>query len=44
MSKKIIVIAGGGTAGHIYPGIAIAKSLQKTDSNIEVHLWALMKD
>lgn len=37
MSKKIIVIAGGGTGGHIYPGIAIAKSLQKTDSNVEVH-------
>lgn len=37
MSKKIIVIAGGGTGGHIYPGVAIAKSLQKANSNIQVH-------
>jgi UDP-N-acetylglucosamine--N-acetylmuramyl-(pentapeptide) pyrophosphoryl-undecaprenol N-acetylglucosamine transferase len=35
--KKKIVIAGGGTGGHIYPGIAIAKALEKLDSNIEVH-------
>lgn len=28
-SKKCIMIAGGGTAGHIYPAIAIGRSLQK---------------
>lgn len=37
MSKKKIVIAGGGTGGHIYPGIAIARAIQKMDPNIEVH-------
>jgi UDP-N-acetylglucosamine--N-acetylmuramyl-(pentapeptide) pyrophosphoryl-undecaprenol N-acetylglucosamine transferase len=37
MSKKIIVIAGGGTGGHIYPGIAIARALKKMDSEIEIH-------
>lgn len=37
MNKKVIVIAGGGTGGHIYPGIAIAKALQKNDPNVEVH-------
>ncbi|MGZ3768980.1 MAG: undecaprenyldiphospho-muramoylpentapeptide beta-N-acetylglucosaminyltransferase [Bdellovibrio sp.] len=37
MSKKTIVIAGGGTAGHIYPGIAIARAIQKIDPSVEVH-------
>lgn len=37
MSKKIIIIAGGGTGGHVYPGIAIARALQKKDPQIEVH-------
>lgn len=35
--KNIVVIAGGGTGGHIYPGVAIAKSLEKLGSNIEIH-------
>lgn len=37
MSKKTIVIAGGGTGGHIYPGIAIARAIQKADPSIQVH-------
>lgn len=37
MSKKIIVIAGGGTGGHIYPGIAIARALKKMDGDVEIH-------
>lgn len=37
MSKKTVVIAGGGTAGHIYPGIAIARAIQKMDPTVEVH-------
>jgi UDP-N-acetylglucosamine--N-acetylmuramyl-(pentapeptide) pyrophosphoryl-undecaprenol N-acetylglucosamine transferase len=35
--KNIIVIAGGGTGGHIYPGVAIAKSLERMGSNVEIH-------
>ncbi|MBP5426406.1 MAG: undecaprenyldiphospho-muramoylpentapeptide beta-N-acetylglucosaminyltransferase [Clostridiales bacterium] len=31
-----ILIAGGGTAGHINPGIAIAKSLEKNMDNPEI--------
>src|SRR3954454_8630330 len=35
MSKRII-IAGGGTGGHIFPAIAIANALKKEDSSIEI--------
>lgn len=35
--KRRIFIAGGGTGGHIYPGLAIAQELQKADPEIEIH-------
>lgn len=35
MSKRII-IAGGGTGGHIFPAVAIANALRKKDSNINI--------
>lgn len=35
MSKKII-IAGGGTGGHIFPAIAIANALKQKDNSIEM--------
>ncbi|MBK8952318.1 MAG: undecaprenyldiphospho-muramoylpentapeptide beta-N-acetylglucosaminyltransferase [Chitinophagaceae bacterium] len=35
MSRKII-IAGGGTGGHIFPAIAIANALRNNDKEIEI--------
>lgn len=35
MAKRII-IAGGGTGGHIFPAIAIANALKKLDATIEI--------
>lgn len=35
MSKKII-IAGGGTGGHIFPAIAIANALKQLEPNIQI--------
>jgi UDP-N-acetylglucosamine--N-acetylmuramyl-(pentapeptide) pyrophosphoryl-undecaprenol N-acetylglucosamine transferase len=33
---KRIIIAGGGTGGHIFPAIAIANALKKIDTTIEI--------
>ena len=35
MSKRII-IAGGGTGGHIFPAISIANALIQLDPDIEI--------
>lgn len=34
--SKRIIIAGGGTGGHIFPAIAIANALRKSDPTIEL--------
>ena len=31
-----MLIAGGGTGGHLYPGIALARELQRRDAAAEV--------
>ncbi len=31
-----VIISGGGTGGHIFPAVAIAKTLQKRDPNVEI--------
>ena len=34
--QKRIIIAGGGTGGHIFPAIAIANALKRTDKNVDI--------
>ena len=36
MEKLKVIISGGGTGGHIFPAIAIAKALEKKVKNIEI--------
>lgn len=37
MSSQTIVIAGGGTGGHIYPAVAIARAIQVKSPNVQIH-------
>ena len=41
--QKRVVIAGGGTGGHLYPGIALAKALMRKDMNIKVSFVGTQK-
>ncbi len=34
---RTVIIAGGGTGGHIYPGVAIARALEKKYPDLKVH-------
>ena len=33
----VVIIAGGGTGGHIYPGVAIARAVEKMYPGVKVH-------
>ena len=35
-TEKKVVIAGGGTGGHIYPAIGIAQALQRLDATVDI--------
>ena len=36
MKKKTVIIAGGGTGGHIYPAVAIARALLEKDPTLDI--------
>jgi UDP-N-acetylglucosamine--N-acetylmuramyl-(pentapeptide) pyrophosphoryl-undecaprenol N-acetylglucosamine transferase len=36
MKKKTVIIAGGGTGGHIYPAVAIARALLQKDPDLDI--------
>lgn len=36
-NKEVIIIAGGGTGGHLYPAIAIARSMLQQNHELEIH-------
>ena len=35
-TKKYIMIAGGGTGGHIYPAVAIVRALMAANSDYKI--------
>ena len=35
--RKLILIAGGGTGGHLYPALAIAQAIKKINPETDVH-------
>ena len=37
MSKQRYIISGGGTGGHIYPGLALADFIKKANPDAEIH-------
>ncbi len=39
MSDRCVFFAGGGTGGHIYPGVSVAEQVVKLDSNVRVHFF-----
>jgi len=44
MGGKSFFFAGGGTGGHIYPGIAIAEQVVRLDSEARIHFFCSMRD
>lgn len=36
MTKKRIIISGGGTAGHLYPGLAVGQKLKEKNPNLDL--------
>ncbi len=37
MANRKILIAGGGTGGHLFPALAIGEEIQRRDPDVEIH-------
>ncbi len=44
MSNKAFFFAGGGTGGHIYPGIAVAEKIIKLQPTAKIHFFCSRRD
>ena len=44
MSSKLYIFAGGGSGGHLYPGIAVARSLQQTQPDARIVFLCTNRD
>ncbi len=41
--KNNVFLAAGGTGGHIYPAIAVAKALEEQKNDIKINFWGATK-
>jgi UDP-N-acetylglucosamine--N-acetylmuramyl-(pentapeptide) pyrophosphoryl-undecaprenol N-acetylglucosamine transferase len=39
MSPECVFFAGGGTGGHIYPGLAVAEKIAQFNSRVKIHFF-----
>ena len=37
MSRKVIAFTGGGTGGHVFPGLAVVEKILESTSDIDIH-------
>jgi UDP-N-acetylglucosamine--N-acetylmuramyl-(pentapeptide) pyrophosphoryl-undecaprenol N-acetylglucosamine transferase len=44
LNQKTILLAGGGTGGHLYPGIAVAESLRRTMPDVHAIFLCTQKE
>ncbi len=41
--RRSVILAGGGTGGHLFPGIAVADELVRRDTNTRIQFWGSVK-
>ena len=42
-ASKLFILAGGGSGGHLFPGLAVASALQKIDPNAQILFLATQR-